>query len=139
MHLYRGNEPWGDTLLPKMENHLRISFWNVNSLPTFPSHPKNREFIQDIDEAEYDIMGVSEVNVNWQSLPFHDKPYERFCESFESQKMVWAQNEVMPGQDIYQPGGTFMIANSPVCYHVIASGKDPRKLGRWSWMLLQGK
>lgn len=91
-------------------------------------------------EAEIDVVGLSEVNVNWKYLPFHDKPYERFRGSFEYQKLYWSHNELIAAsRDKYQPGGTFMLANNRISHRVIESGKDPRKLGRWTWIKLQGE
>lgn len=130
---------WGDSLETKSHEHIRVAFRNINSLPPISTHVKNKEMIKDLYDAKIDIFGCSEVNLNWRVLPYQDRPHERFRGIFESFKLSWSHNEDPEFDDRYQIGGTLMIANHPIGHRVSKTGNDKDKLGRWSWMLMQGR
>ena len=46
-------------------------------------------------------------------------------------------SESAPGR--HQPGGTSIGATYTISGYIKGEGSDQRNLGRWSWMLLEGK
>ena len=116
-----------------------MGFRNVNSLPTQKSNSKNNQLIQDIRNAQLDCLGVAEVNLAWQNLPFHDQLKERFKGSLEFAHYTTANNQDPSFQGKKQSGGTMLITNGESCARVCGSEHDFRKLGRWCSVLLRGK
>ena len=105
-----------------------MGFRNVNSLPTQKSNSKNNQLIQDIRNAQLDCLGVAEVNLAWQNLPFHDQLKERFKGSLEFAHYTTANNQDPSFQGEKQSGGTMIITNGEAAQEFV----DPNMIsGNW--------
>jgi endonuclease/exonuclease/phosphatase family metal-dependent hydrolase len=131
--------PWGDKLSKKTGNILRIGCRNIHHLPQFSNHSKNQEIISDIKDAELDILGLSETNLDWRLLPTQDQPSNRWKGSFRQQRISVAQNTKDSPFEKTQYGGNAMISQGELSQRLTAQGKDPKGLGRWVSQSFQGK
>jgi hypothetical protein len=136
-------EPFGDTIKKsKISSTVRIGFQNINILTKNKNTTKSKNMLEFMYKNEFDLWLMSEVGLNWHKVDPQDLWFERIREKFGDQStrsyMAFNSNE----QEIAEPlqyGGTGIFANTEVAHRVISSGQDPEKLGRWTWMLLQGK
>ncbi len=130
---------WGNIMSTKERGIFRIGFRNINSLPVQRSHPKNLKLIEDIKEANVDCMGIAEVNLAWQHLPYTDQLHERFRGTCEFAKFVSANNRDPKYSERKQSGGTMTIVNGNMSARIIGIANDPRQMGRWCSILFRGK
>jgi endonuclease/exonuclease/phosphatase family metal-dependent hydrolase len=131
---------WGHELKPKADSCIRLAFRNINFLPQYKSGTKNSEVMFDIRNASVDIFGMCETNVAWHLVDESDSPHECFRGFFESMKVAYSNNTTeKEDKQIGQVGGTMLLTIENVTNRVLQSGSDPTNLGRWSWVLLQGK
>jgi hypothetical protein len=67
-----GDKLWdifGNNLGPKGRDIMRIGFQNFNGLSFQPNNPVDDRVRQWITDNEFDVFGLSEVNLWWHSLP----------------------------------------------------------------------
>jgi hypothetical protein len=118
---------------------FRLGFRNINSLPVQRSDSKNLQIVLDVKSLQLDCLGVTEVNLAWQNLPYVDQMEERFRGMFEFATYTSANNRDPTFHERQQSGGTMMIVNGFTCAQVCHSDRDKRTLGRWCSNLLRGK
>ena len=63
------DERFGDKLLPLDENTLRIGYININGLPDYNEHSKNKLLFESLSNLNPGIMGMSEINRCWRHIP----------------------------------------------------------------------
>jgi hypothetical protein len=68
---------WGDPMQTKEKGIFRIACRNIKSIPMNQSNTRNEELILDIQKGEFDIIGLSEVNVAWQNIESENQLKER--------------------------------------------------------------
>jgi hypothetical protein len=130
---------WGNALSTKQQGVFRLGFRNINSLPVHKSDQKNLKLISDIKETGIDCMGIAEINLAWQNLPYIDHLHERFRGSLEFAKFISANNRDPTFTERKQSGGTMMVTNGHMCGRIINTEIDKQNLGRWCSLLLRGK
>lgn len=119
---------------------VRIVFENVNGLGIDSSLEwKNHRFITMAKELEFDIVGRSELHLNWSKAKSHQRLRERLRQCRWDKLEVCAAHNKHENLHFFQPEGTSMLALYQVAFRVSASGADSAGLGRWAWMLLRGK
>ena len=129
----------GDKLRDKQDKTIRIGFININGLPKYKSSAKYDSIHQSIKACEIDILGIAESNRCWHKM-LPDNTWQTISkEWWKDSKSCIAYNLQDLDSKIYQPGGTITVAIEGLCHRVRESGVDDRKLGRWSWLTLQGK
>ena len=84
-------------------------------------------------------MCMAEIGVHWPSVPSEDRIWERTNSWFDDRRLAVSYNskDVMARRTQY--GGTAILAINTMANKVYQCGYDPSGLGRWSWMLIQGK
>jgi Reverse transcriptase (RNA-dependent DNA polymerase) len=132
------HQHWGDSLRPKSSHSLRIAFRNINSFPMSAANSRNLELTKDINDGGFDILGLGETNIAWNRLPEADSLKERFRGTFEAANYNASHNSAIDWTAKRQSGGTLTVTNSPTCYRIIKTGNDPKRYGRWNWILLRG-
>jgi len=85
------------------------------------------------------MMGMSEVNVAWHHVNFHERLGSRTSEWFESWHVTtaWNQHESFPSAT--QIGGIALLTVGKLTYQVTSAGSDPTGLGHWTWTWLRSK
>ena len=134
------NGPWGDKLCNKEEDTFRIAYQNINNLQT--SHHADTKMEQGKDwlmKHEIDIIGWAEVGIAWQKCKSDHKLYHRFKDMRWRQFKYATSNNKREAHSVRQFGGTSTIALNECASRVTSTGADETGLGRWSWILLEGK
>ena len=133
-------EEYGDIMEPKKESTLRLMLHNVNCLSANSQDTKSRKLIQTIAHKQIDVAMLTEIGLYWPLVPTKDKWYERTRLSFQSSRSILACNSTEPDRTrINQYGGVAVIAVDDVSHRVVGQGQDSTGLGRWAWMLFEGK
>jgi len=90
-------------------------------------------------ESEVDIIGFAETNLNWSKLTQENSLWARTSSWFEARTVSVAHNTADRTAPRRQAGGTALVAMNEVSFRMCEHGKDPRQLGRWTWMRFNGK
>ena len=134
------NEIFGDKITKqKHKGMVRIGFLNVNGVPSFNDHLKNERLYTAIKDHRLDVIGMSEINRNWNMLDSESGWRARTRTWWEASKAVVAHNYKDCNTSSFQPGGNIVQCMGKVTHEVIGSGWDPTGLGRWSWLRFRGK
>jgi hypothetical protein len=134
-----GNRMWGDSRKNHTEEHFRIVFWNCGGFPISNTEGKNRMIREWINEQEVDVMGFSECNIHWPSLPCGQRLQERTFGWFPTIHISVGYLEPWTPSTPTQIGGTSLWSINRGAHRVIKSGQDRHKLGRWCWTTYRGK
>jgi len=128
------------TQLPtKNSMTMRLIFQNVNGLPTTPKHPKLDSIQSFMALNQVDVMGVSEVNVAWHTIPTNNRLHSLTSEWFETRHLSIAWNTHEDPLSTRQIGGVALITTNSLTHQIIESGQDPTALGRWTWTRYRGQ
>ena len=129
-------EFWGDRLKSKGDRVIRIATKNIQGLGLTPGNSKEDELKEWMANRDLDIVGLQELNVNWNKC----KNKARFCERFRSPAWEYIRYSVAHNKHDrtyrHQYGGCATIGLNQITHRVAGSGADERGLGRWSWLLL---
>ena len=132
-------EYFGDKIIKqKHKDTLRLSFLNVNGLPSFNDHVKNERLFNALKENSIDIIGMAEVNTNWGKIDVEQQWRARTRPWWEASKTITSYNIRDCSNSVFQPGGTLTQCINRCTHKVIASGTDSTGLGRWSWVRFRG-
>jgi len=111
------------------------TFWictlNINSFPLSPKHPKLAALRSFIHTQQLDIIGLSEINVNWNQFSPHPRINHRVEKWWETVNCTYANNIYDTIQSVYQPGGTTILSFNSLANRVISSDRYPSGLRRW--------
>ena len=90
-----------------------------------------------MNRRDVDFMAMAEIGVHWPSVPSEDRIWERTKSWFEDRRLAVAYNSQDSRARRSQYGGTMIMAVNKMAHKVCKCGHD--SLGRWAWMLIQGK
>ena len=117
-----------------------MAFQNAQCFPEHASHYKSRNIISHIVEHEYDVWLTCEVGLCWRKLLAVDQWEERSFGKLKDSTSIFAYNSTEPSlEDKIQYGGVGIVASSEIKHSIVNRGKDPSKLGRWTWIRTAGK
>ena len=100
---------------------------------------KNNILFDNINEYEYDILNMVEVNLKHNKLKDEKSIANRTLGWYESITTCHAYKYCSTLDRVYQVGGTGIWAINKASHHVFGSVIDPSGLGRWNWVSFQGK
>jgi hypothetical protein len=134
-----GDFAWGDRLGPKQEKCFRIGLMNINGFPMSGRQVKADDIRGFLLAHQFDIMGFTEVNVHWNSLPSEQRLEVQTRGWFTSIKRTTAYyiDHPFPVPFIY--GGISQWAMDDAVPRVSEAGVDPTGLGRWGWQRFVGR
>jgi hypothetical protein len=124
---------------------MQLGFQNFNGFSSQFNDPVDDSVRQWITDNEFDIFGVSEMNLWWHALPAALQFRERIREWWDSGtvRSVFDYNRHDKRDAVKkkktQYGGTAQISRNAAALRQIEQGTDPEGLGRWCWQLYQGK
>lgn len=130
----RQYESFGDEIERKGKNILRIGFQNVGGLSAQRNTAKDDMLRVGIGKYDFDIFGLSELNVNWRHVPEQDRLFYRTRSWGESIHLATANNCTSDNRETHQYGGTAIISIGKATHRVDTKGADPTNLGRWVWV-----
>jgi hypothetical protein len=133
-------EAFADTMQNKQPNTVRIALQNIQLLPENARHYKSRQLVSHIIQAELDVLMMNEVGLNWKAVAADNQWVERTIGKLNGSKTVFAHNTTeLQTTDTIQYGGVGIIATKEITHRIIGTGSDPKSLGRWAWIRIQGK
>ena len=132
------DDNWGDSILPKPPNTVRIAFQNIQGLPLDPYAGKHQQIIACIDQLQLDAFGLVEINLNFSRLPSHQQWKERF-RNLQRAQSICSTNKHHTTTEKILFGGTAQLAYDILPPRVVEFGADPSGLGRWVWTRFIGK
>ena len=133
------DQEFGNEFLEKPEGVFRVCNWNIGGWPLNIADPKNQLLKQEILRMEPDVMGLSELNTHWRSVPASVRLSERTMGWFAHQRSpAVAYYADLPNAPRDQVGGVAMWSTDEGCIRFMEEGKDKRGLGRWLWTRYRG-
>jgi hypothetical protein len=134
----RSNGPWGSRLVNKPDSAFRYGFLDICGLPVDAYHAKHKLLTQCTTKHSIDLIGLSELNLNFPAITpshqwMHRFPFQRTCSHY-------ATNVHSTSKDRRLYGSTGFLTGQPsTSQKVEAKGNDPLGLRRWTWTLLNGR
>ena len=94
-----------------------------------------------MDDAEVDVLLLTELNVCWQAIPFSHRLSARTANWWgpNMRHVNWSNNKHDGYEDSSQPGGTAILVRGDLSSAVMSSGHDDSGMGRWCWTTFRGK
>ena len=131
---------FGDHLTFKSKDTVRIVSQNVNCIGiSTQNNYKIEEAKNWMLQNEVDIVGWQETGIAFHTLPKYEKLPERIKDIRWKKVRISSSNNKHETLQKFQYGGTAVISFDEVAHRVKATGADSTGLGRWSWMLFEGK
>ena len=127
---------YGATLSIKNDEHIRIMTKNIRYFPLARTNEAKYDMLkQNVQEKQYDFLGLTETNYNWHTLPDSDQLHQQTRGWWKNQaiKKSWLITDCRKQRQI---GGTASIAVNSITSHIGSRGSDERQLGRWSWVTI---
>ena len=132
-------EYWGNKQSKKENKNIRVSFVNINGIGPWAKSEKSEEIRKYMISSAVDVMGISEVGVNWSKVHNVHTLWERTKKWFHTRRIGVSYNTTQTITGRLQQGGTATLVAGEVAHRYKDSGFDATGLGRWSWVLLSGK
>ena len=132
---------WGDKFKKnKKKNQIRCMFQNINGFGYKEENSYKAEGIRTfITNNDIDVYAMQEMNTDWRRCKKSFTIWERTRGWFENMKITVSNNLREKNSSPYQSGGTGILCQKDLSLQMIDSGKDPRRLGQWTWQLFKGK
>ena len=134
--------PFGDTLTSKAPGVARLVCSTLGPKGATPSDRQRTQLTKDfIRHTEADISAWYETGSQWDNIPRHQHPMEIYRTN-TALRCQTSHNKHDGGKREgrqFQHGGTMILAHDAITTRMIQKGQDQTGLGRWSWMLMQGK
>ena len=131
---------WGDNIKQKHKHHFRLLTLNINGLPQQRNHPKYGTLREQVANCQIDIIGMSEINLNWSKFSTYDRLPQRTSKWWENTHCSHAFNSHDVSSSKFQPGGTAILSRNLLSHKAQTTRiSDPTGLGRWTSTLYQGQ
>ena len=133
-------ETFGDEMLDKEDEIIRIVSQNINCIGVYSIANHKQDKIKDwLLNNQVDIVGWQETGVAFHMLPKHERLVERMRDSRWKKMKISSANNKHENISRFQYGGNAILAFDETASRVIKTGADESGLGRWAWMLFEGK
>jgi hypothetical protein len=134
-------ETFGDKLhTPQPLSTLRIGFQNIGNLPASARTAKSRQIVEFITSSQMDVFCMNEVGLHFDLLPANVLWCSCVFGKLKTSSSIFGYNKTeRQSTAVLQTGGVGIVATEEVSYRAIKRGIDPTGLGRWAWVLLEGK
>jgi len=131
---------FGDHLVDKEDHLCRIVSQNVDCIGVVSKDNYKQEKAKDwLIQHEVDVVGWQETGIAFHRLPKQDRLAERMRDPRWAKTRISSCNNKHENVDNFQYGGTSVMAFNEVAHRVHTTGGDDTGLGRWSWILFEGK
>ena len=135
---------FGDHLRRKPKKTIRLLLQNVGGIG-FCSQLRHietlkMEKLRDLCiNQEVDLLCLTEVNKRWSQVNDENLIWNVMPQWVEHSSIKAAWNQRDPGHSSHQTGGTVTAAFNDTVHRIKGTGHDPTKLGRFSYIKLQGR
>ena len=117
----------------------RILLQNPHGLGMKNRSMKQTRLKSSIIKHDFGIVGLSEVGVNWNRMEQKHGWWNRTHHWFQALRSSKSYNTTDPSMGRAQSGGTITMVRDRYAHCTDRLSYDPRNLGRWSSVRLQGK
>ena len=136
----RKNKVFGDHLVEKEDSVIRIVSQNVNCIGVSHEINHKQENAKNwMIQHSVDIVGWQETGVAFHTLPRHKRLAHRMKDIRWNKMRISSSNNKNENIETFQYGGTAVMAFDQAAHRVKSTGADSTGLGRWSWILFEGK
>ena len=133
---------YGDELMAGMDDihELLILHLNTNGLGKEKWKAKNDCLKRFMRKYDFDIMGLTEINLHWLLLPHKDQWDKRSLGWWETGlHSTKAYSQEYESPTATQLGGCMLLSTNKAKWKIISNGRDFRNLGIWAWTQYRGK
>jgi hypothetical protein len=134
---------YGDPISVKTDDILRLGFQNFNGLTGRNNDPVDVSLRQWIMKWDFDVFGLSEVNMYWPQVRKELKFLERVNSWFNPLQTralcAYNKNEIRKHRSVRLYGGTAQILRGNAALRQVDRDEDPSGLGRWVRQKYMGK
>ena len=134
------DEHYGSKHTSKPPSTIRFWFTNPNGIGVnWKASKSHASFAFLKNRSKADVIGLAETNVNWNMMKNSSSLYSRVKSNWKYFRTVTSNNVMDDKPTMCQRGGTCAFAVGQSAHRVISTGKDPRSLGRWTWIEFGGR
>ena len=91
-----------------------------------------------MQDKQIDIACLVETNTNWNH--YKDKRHlNQIVRKHWKRVHLTTSNIESKAITLYQPGGTAIISTNKISTYINDSGVDPKDMGRWSYITINGR
>jgi len=135
---------YGDHIKQKRKGMIRLLFQNPQGLGPISNlracqSSKLNTLKDTLIKHNIDVLGLAEVNKDWRLVPHQETLWSATEGWFEYRRLAKSNNTAVPPTSKIQFGGTLLLETNRVAYSIGIIEEDPRRLGRWTSIVLQGK
>jgi len=112
---------------------------NIGGFPMEAQDEKNKKIWNCINTHDFDVVGLTEINVHWKNISAANRLPERTLGWFEDLWLNTACCEDFATSSQSQVGGVSLWSLNKATTHIQGMGEDAKGLGRWAWTLFRGK
>ena len=133
-------ETYGDEMQDKQEHTIRICLKNFNNIRKNHKIYKTRKTPEFITQKKIDVMMMNEVGLCWPKLADEDQWFARIQGKFRASASTFAHNTTeLEKTEKLQHGGVGIVITEDDTHRIKERGKDSSMMGRWAWVLLEGR
>ena len=133
------NEEYGDLMvIPKPKQVFRLLCKNINRISLQAHQEKSKEVEKQINILEPDALAMQELGINWDKASVQDQMYNRLMKVPHARAFL-ANNTTEFTDTSEQYGGVGIVTTTEATHRVVGNSRDPRHLGRWVSVLLNGR
>ena len=139
-----GKGIFGDPFLRHKQKAVRILLQNVGGIG-FVSGERNKETLKmeklkmAVCNFSVDLLCLTEVNKDWRKVNTKHTVWEGTKSWKENRRVQASYNVTQQPDTVNQVGGTVTCAFDELVFGICNQGSDNRKLGRWSYIIIEGK
>lgn len=135
---YNANETWGDKMILKEHNTIRIYFHNIRNLTINDEWQAWTDVLEKMKSYNVDIFGFVEPNVNWTTtLNIKAAKIGRRVNNNQFILQTSTSEEYSSSQ--HKRGGTILCTTNKIVGRVASRSSDPKGLGRWTTTSITGR
>ena len=132
----RTNKFWGDELIEKGEDVLRVYAANVNGFSLDRRGGQYDNFCRTIKEVQADIACGQEHNLDTMNSSVRSIVHNTTQQHWKRNRTNFASSQ-LKFENLYKPGGTFILSVGEVTSRLCSRFQD--KWGRWTSQTFQGR
>jgi hypothetical protein len=133
------NYDYGDSLFVRPNSEeTRIFFQNVNGISGRDEWQDAREIGYMARQQWISILALAETKIDWKKGKAKRQCLQAL-KSFWTAAKIGTASSMLDFESIYQPGGVLQLIGNEWSSRVVRTEEDPKRMGRWIGMTLQGK
>ena len=141
---FKASGIFGHQLARKREGHTRILLHNTTSIGFCTTErsketKKMEKLRRVVINNEVDILGLTELNKRWNVIDDEHTIWTALRKWRRTGRTYTAYNRHAVGSSPTLYGGTSLSLFDDIALRKLEHGEDPRALGRWTWVSINGK